>query len=88
MIQLCLASGQPATGNAAGKEGMDLEGAPDGIRPIKENHIFILGCLVATLVGLSTIIWHVWVDPGQEDEEENEQHQDKKALLNHQEQQG
>lgn len=87
MIQLCLASGQPATGNAAGKEGMDLEGAPDGIRPIKENHTFILGCLVATLVGLSTIIWHVWADPGQEDEEENEQHQDKKALLNHQEQQ-
>ncbi|KAI8874595.1 multicopper oxidase, partial [Backusella circina FSU 941] len=71
-IDLCHNLGLPGTGNAAGKEGLDLEGAPDGVRPIKET--FVLGCIIATLVGLSTLIWHVWVDPGtSEDEEEEDQ---------------
>jgi iron transport multicopper oxidase len=67
-IDLCHDMGLPGTGNAAGKEGLDLDGAPDGVRPIKET--FVLGCIIATLVGLSTLIWHVWVDPGTSEEEE------------------
>jgi iron transport multicopper oxidase len=67
---LCTAMGFPASGNAAGKEGLDVDGAPDGVRPIKST--FMMGALVATLVGLSTIIWHVWIDPGEPKEEDNE----------------
>lgn len=67
---LCDHVGLPATGNAAGKEGLDLEGAPDGIRP-KQNGAYIMGALVATLVGVSTILWHVWVDPGTKEENED-----------------
>lgn len=71
LIDLCIASGLPAVGNAAGKKGLDLEGAPNGIYPVHST--FVLGCIIATLVGLSTIIWHVWVDPGHDDDEdENE----------------
>ncbi|KAI8079499.1 multicopper oxidase-domain-containing protein [Gilbertella persicaria] len=58
---LCLASGTPPTGNAAGKKGLDLEGVPDGIRPSAKQDM-MLGGLLATLLGTSTIIWHVWVD--------------------------
>lgn len=32
----------------------------------------ILGCIVAILVGLSTIIWHTWVDPGNDNNEEQD----------------
>ncbi|GAA5795601.1 hypothetical protein HPULCUR_000962 [Helicostylum pulchrum] len=74
LYDLCISTGHPPTGNAAGKPGLDLDGAPDGIRPIKNT--FVLACLIATLVGLSTIIWHVWVDPGQEEEQEQEQEQE------------
>lgn len=75
LYDLCTASGLPAKGNAAGKQGLDLDGAPDGIRPIKNP--LIMGCIIATLVGISTIIWHVWVDPGHDEEE----HEDQKHLL-------
>lgn len=78
---LCEAMGMPARGNAAGKEGLDLEGAPDGIRPLVKDS-WMMGALVATLVGLSTIIWHVWVDPGQQQQEEFE---DKRPLMSEQE---
>lgn len=70
LIDICEASGQPTSGNAAGKEGLDLDGAPDGIRPLQQK--FVMGGLVATLVGISTIIWHVWVDPGHEEEEDDD----------------
>lgn len=71
MYDLCTLSGLPAKGNAAGKQGLDLDGAPDGIRPIKSP--LILGCIIATLVGISTIIWHVWVDPTNGDDEDQKQ---------------
>lgn len=32
----------------------------------------VLGCIVAILVGLSTIIWHTWVDPGNDNNEEQD----------------
>jgi iron transport multicopper oxidase len=70
LIDICEASGQPARGNAAGKEGLDLDGAPDGIRPLQQK--FVMGGLIATLVGISTIIWHVWVDPGHEEDDEDD----------------
>lgn len=88
LIDVCLASGLPAFGNAAGKKGLDLEGAPDGIRPV-QNSTFVLGCIIATLVGLSTIIWHVWVDPGhddEDDEDDNGNGNDLQPLLSEQEQ--
>lgn len=71
LIDLCTASGLPALGNAAGKKGLDLEGAPDGIHPV--HNTFVLGCIIATLVGLSTIIWHTWVDPGHDEDDEEEE---------------
>ncbi|KAG2197223.1 hypothetical protein INT47_003598 [Mucor saturninus] len=77
MYDICTLSGLPAKGNAAGKKGLDLEGAPDGVRPIKNP--LILGCIIATLVGISTIIWHVWVDPTSSQHEEEDE--DQKRLL-------
>lgn len=32
----------------------------------------VLGCIVTILVGLSTIIWHTWVDPGNDNNEEQD----------------
>lgn len=86
MHDICAGSGHPSSGNAAGKEGLDLVGAPDGVRPIQSP--FVVGSIIATLVGLSTIIWHVWVDPGHDDEEEehNENNEeDQKPLLEQEE---
>lgn len=79
--QLCKAMGFPATGNAAGKQGDDVEGAPGGIGPVKNT--FMMGAIVATLVGLSTIIWHVWIDPGQPEEDKQPllEEEDKEPLL-------
>ncbi|KAF1805378.1 Cupredoxin [Mucor lusitanicus] len=81
-IDMCIAAGQPGTGNAAGKEGLDLDGAPDGVRPIQST--LMMSALIATLVGMSTVIWHVWVDPGADDDEDEDDEQikmDKKPLL-------
>ncbi|CEI99328.1 hypothetical protein RMCBS344292_13418 [Rhizopus microsporus] len=29
---------------------------------------FTLGCILAILIASSTAIWHIWVDPGQNEE--------------------
>ncbi|KAL7325774.1 ferroxidase fet3 [Mucor circinelloides] len=81
-IDMCVAAGQPGTGNAAGKDGLDLDGAPDGVRPIQST--LMMSALIATLVGMSTVIWHVWVDPGSDEDEDEDDEQikmDKKPLL-------
>ena len=65
---LCHDANMPSRGNAAGKEGLDLEGAPDGIRPVVKEKMFLAGWM-ATLVGLSSILWHVWVDHEEKEED-------------------
>ncbi|KAI7904666.1 Cupredoxin [Cokeromyces recurvatus] len=75
LIDICHASGLPAEGNAEGKQGLVLK---------ESRHYsgFIMAALIATLVGFSTIIWHVWVDPSHaEEEEEEEEREARKPLL-------
>ncbi|KAI8970040.1 Cupredoxin [Mycotypha africana] len=85
LIELCKVGGQPAKGNAAGKQGLDLEGAPDGVRPIDElvnnsKRDWMITGLIATLIGVSTIVWHTWVDPGPVDED-SEREDERKPLM-------
>ncbi|CDH52652.1 iron transport multicopper oxidase fio1 [Lichtheimia corymbifera JMRC:FSU:9682] len=71
MKDLCQASGIPATGNAAGKEGLDLSGAPSGITLIPDEFTprgigAMAGCIIAALLGIGTIIWFAHADPQKE----------------------
>lgn len=68
---LCKASGIPTTGNAAGKEGLDLSGAPSGITLIPDEFTprgigAMAGCIIAALLGIGTIIWFAHADPQKE----------------------
>ncbi|KAJ8663340.1 hypothetical protein O0I10_000579 [Lichtheimia ornata] len=71
MKDLCQASGIPATGNAAGNEGLDLSGAPSGITLIPDEFTprgigAMAGCIIAALLGIGTIIWFAHADPQKE----------------------
>ncbi|CDH49287.1 fet3 protein [Lichtheimia corymbifera JMRC:FSU:9682] len=65
---LCTAGGIPATGNAAGKEGLDLKGAPSGVTLIYDGFTAkgkgaMAACIIAALIGMGTIIWFALADP-------------------------
>ncbi|KAI8144976.1 multicopper oxidase-domain-containing protein [Fennellomyces sp. T-0311] len=68
---LCTASGINPTGNAAGKDGLDLSGAPSGITLIPDEFTprgkgAMAGCIIAALLGIATIIWYAHADPQKE----------------------
>lgn len=65
---MCTAGGIPATGNAAGKEGLDLKGAPSGVTLIYDGFTAkgkgaMAACIVAALIGMATIVWYALADP-------------------------
>ncbi|KAJ8652688.1 hypothetical protein O0I10_011695 [Lichtheimia ornata] len=65
---MCTAGGIPATGNAAGKEGLDLKGAPSGVTLIYDGFTAkgkgaMAACIIAALIGMITIVWYALADP-------------------------
>ncbi|KAF7722838.1 hypothetical protein EC973_002640 [Apophysomyces ossiformis] len=68
---MCEAGGNIAKGNAAGKQGLDLSGAPDGIRLIYDGFTAkgkgaMAACIIAALIGIGTIVWYALADPQKE----------------------
>lgn len=68
MKDLCTAGGIPATGNGAGKEGLDLSGAPGPVTLIYDGFLprgkgAMAACIIAALIGMGTIIWYALADP-------------------------
>ncbi|KAG1143448.1 hypothetical protein G6F37_001552 [Rhizopus arrhizus] len=64
----CTASGMPWSGNAAGKEGLDLSGAPNGIYLIYDGFTArgkgaMAGCILAALLGMGSIVAYSRLDP-------------------------
>ncbi|KAI9491562.1 multicopper oxidase-domain-containing protein [Zychaea mexicana] len=71
MSEMCTAGGIPATGNAAGKKGLDLSGAPSGVTLIYDGFTArgkgaMAGCIIAALLGIATIVWFAHADPQKE----------------------
>lgn len=76
----CTALGKPSSGNAGGSSGSliyDLSNAPHG--PYPQNSGFhakgmlsIAGCIVASLIGVATIIWYATGEQFEEAEVERE----------------
>ncbi|KAG0183291.1 hypothetical protein DFQ28_001822 [Apophysomyces sp. BC1034] len=65
---LCEAGGNPSKGNAAAKQGLDLSGAPDGIRLIFDGFTAkgkgaMAACIIAAILGIASIIWYALADP-------------------------
>ncbi|KAI9483639.1 MAG: multicopper oxidase-domain-containing protein [Benjaminiella poitrasii] len=65
---ICTEGGNPYEGNAAGKEGFDLKGAPDGIRMIFDGFTpkgkgAMAGCIISALLGMTAIIMYSRLDP-------------------------
>ncbi|KAL1936528.1 hypothetical protein VTP01DRAFT_662 [Rhizomucor pusillus] len=65
---ICTAGGYSATGNAAGKDGLDLSGAPSGVTLIYDGFTAkgkgaMAACIIAALIGIGTIIWYAMADP-------------------------
>ncbi|KAF9585244.1 hypothetical protein BGW38_003259 [Lunasporangiospora selenospora] len=63
----CKALGIPYTGNAAGKEGLDLEGANLGPDPLPgtftgKGIVALVFTIIAALLGLATVIWYARED--------------------------
>ncbi|KAJ1989181.1 ferroxidase fet3 [Coemansia umbellata] len=61
----CKQAGIPTKGNAAGRSGLDLTGAPDGPNPYplgwtKKAKGAMAGCVLSALVGFATIFWYGW----------------------------
>ncbi|KAI8318680.1 hypothetical protein GQ54DRAFT_300005 [Martensiomyces pterosporus] len=61
----CAAAGIKTSGNAAGREGFDLRGAPDGPHPYQLGWTSkakgaMAGCILSALVGICTIVWYGW----------------------------
>ncbi|RCH93210.1 hypothetical protein CU097_009834 [Rhizopus azygosporus] len=70
-IDTCKAANLPYEGNAAGKQGLDLKGAPDGIYLIYDGFTAkgkgaMAGCIIAALLGMASIIVYSRVDPHKE----------------------
>lgn len=66
--ELCTAAGISATGNGAGKDGLDLKGAPSGVTLIYDGFTAkgkgaMAACIIAALIGMGTIIWFALADP-------------------------
>ncbi|KAI9498290.1 multicopper oxidase-domain-containing protein [Zychaea mexicana] len=65
---MCEAGGYSTTGNGAGKDGLDLSGAPNGIYLIYDGFTAkgkgaMAACIIAALIGIGTIIWYAIADP-------------------------
>ncbi|KAI9277183.1 Cupredoxin [Phascolomyces articulosus] len=65
---ICEAAGISSTGNAAGKEGLDLKGAPHGITLIYDGFTAkgkgaMAACIIAALIGMGSIVWYALADP-------------------------
>ncbi|KAI8376300.1 Cupredoxin [Radiomyces spectabilis] len=65
---LCAASNIPAEANAAGKQGLDLKGAPSGIELIPDAFTAkgkgaLAACVIAALIGMASIVWFAFADP-------------------------
>ncbi|KAJ2552364.1 ferroxidase fet3 [Coemansia sp. RSA 1933] len=61
----CAQANIPTQGNAAGRSGFDLTGAPDGPFPYPLGWTTkakggMAGCILAAIVGFSTIFWYGW----------------------------
>ncbi|KAJ2761905.1 ferroxidase fet3 [Coemansia sp. BCRC 34490] len=61
----CAQASIPTEGNAAGRSGFDLEGAPDGPFPYpihwtRKARGAMAGCVLSALVGFATIFWYGW----------------------------
>lgn len=68
---LCTAGGTPAVGNAAGKQGLDLAGAPDGVYLLYDGFTSrgkgaMAGCILSALLGIAAIITYSRLDPFKE----------------------
>lgn len=67
----CSAGGNAYEGNAAGKEGLDLSGAPDGVYLLYDGFTAkgkgaMAACIIAALLGIGSIIWFSKTDPHKE----------------------
>ncbi|KAJ2799047.1 ferroxidase fet3, partial [Coemansia helicoidea] len=65
IVDHCRAAGIPTEGNAAGRAGLDLTGAPVGPHPYPMGWTAkakgaMAGCILAALVGLVAIVWYGW----------------------------
>ncbi|KAI8334409.1 Cupredoxin [Chlamydoabsidia padenii] len=65
---VCTAGGNPADGNAAGKQGLDLSGAPDGITLIFDGFTAkgkgaMAACILSALIGMTAIVFYALSDP-------------------------
>ncbi|KAJ1937066.1 ferroxidase fet3 [Kickxella alabastrina] len=65
IIDQCALAGIPTSGNAAGRSGLDLEGAPDGpyLYPLgwtSKAKGALAGCILSAIVGFVTIVWYGW----------------------------
>lgn len=68
---ICTNGGAPAVGNAAGKTGLDLKGAPDGVYLLYDGFTSrgkgaMAGCILAALLGIAAIITYSRSDPFKE----------------------
>jgi iron transport multicopper oxidase len=65
---LCEAGGTSGVGNAAGKMGLDLSGAPSGVTLIPDGFTAMgkgamAACIISALIGMAAIIWYSLNDP-------------------------
>ncbi|ORZ13984.1 Cupredoxin [Absidia repens] len=65
---VCIAGGNPSEGNAAGKEGLDLSGAPSGITLLYDGFTAkgkgaMAACIICALIGIASIIFYALSDP-------------------------
>ncbi|KAI7869586.1 Cupredoxin [Spinellus fusiger] len=64
---VCSSGNIPYSGNAAGREGLDLRGAPDGVYTIYDGFTAagkgaMAGCILAAILGMATILWYARSD--------------------------
>ncbi|KAL0074534.1 multicopper oxidase [Phycomyces blakesleeanus] len=65
---LCEAGNIPYSGNAAGKQGLDLKGAPSGVDILIDGFTAsgkgaMAGCILSALLGIGAIVWFAHSDP-------------------------
>ncbi|CAO3679408.1 unnamed protein product [Umbelopsis ramanniana] len=63
LLDNCKALGWSTTGNAAGKQGLDLSGAPSGVDMIYDGFTAkgkgaMAACIISALIGMGTIVWY------------------------------
>lgn len=65
---ICEAGGTPSSGNAAGKTGLDLSGAPKGVTLIPDGFTAkgkgaMAACCISAVIGIAAIVWYSLNDP-------------------------